>query len=118
MALAAAQAAAPYYDITAEEALRGARERPAVRVRWCVAHALWMRGWTLARIGAALNQDHSTVSHALSKARRAGVGDERYAPAAHAAVQAIGAIPAWTPPTPRRVERAIQWNVPPVRGSA
>ena len=41
------------------------RMRPVVRARWALIAALRERGWSLMRIGAFLNRDHTTVLYAL-----------------------------------------------------
>ena len=53
------------YGITLADMQGPRRYRPIVRARWALIAALRERGWSLMRIGAFLNRDHTTVMYAL-----------------------------------------------------
>lgn len=109
----AANAAAPYFDLDPADAMSRIRTQDGAKARWAVMYALWQRGWTQARIAAAVGRDHSTVSHGIQRAMRAGQGDERYRDAAAAAVVAVRErVLAWEPPTPQAAKVKREWAVP------
>lgn len=55
------------HDVTLEEIISHNRMPHLVRARWELIRELRNRGWSLTRIGNAINRDHTSVLHALQK---------------------------------------------------
>ena len=57
------------HEVTLDEVLGPRRTRHIVAARHNVMVALRARGWSTTRIGQIMDRDHSTVVHALQKAK-------------------------------------------------
>ena len=62
--------ACAHFGVTADE-LRSQRRHGAIsRARWAIAHVLIDRvGWSLPRVGALLNKDHTSILYGWRKSQ-------------------------------------------------
>lgn len=102
-----AAAACVAFEIDVDAVFSDKRTASVSHARMAAVAAIYhQRGWSLARIGAAFDRDHSTMSHALKRARElTRAGDWQWTEAIGRATRACNEIP----PAPRR---QVGWGVP------
>ena len=70
--------AAALFQVDQALILSESRAAPAVEVRYAIVWTLRNNGWSVEDIGALLNRDHTTITHALKALRQRVQRDKRF----------------------------------------